>query len=113
MSTVTVPREVTSQEVVDALRNNLDPRYDVLPGMRMPQAPFGIPRPGAPELILVSLRPMVRAQVTVTRRGGQTDLRISPGGLLGDLLMNTLGIARKVRQALLTAPSLNASGPSQ
>jgi len=109
MSTVTVPRDVTSQEVVEALRRSLDPRYEVLPGMRMPRSPlFGQPRPGDPGLILVTAGAMVRAQVTVIPRAGGTDLRISPAGVLGDLLMNTLGIARDVRQALLDAPSLAA-----
>jgi hypothetical protein len=49
---------------------------------------------------------MVRAQVRIIRRSGKTDVRVTPGGLLGDLVMNTLGIAPKVRQALRDAPSL-------
>lgn len=107
MPTVTVPRNVTSQEVVEALRNGLDPRYEVLPGMQMPRSPLlGRPRPSEPELILVTANPMVRAQVRIIPRAGRTDLRITPAGVLGDLLMNTLGIAREVRQALLNAPSL-------
>ena len=108
MPTVTVPRNVTSQEVVEALRNGLDPRYEVLPGMQMPRSPLlGRPRPSEPELILVTANPMVRAQVRIIPRAGRTDLRITPAGVLGDLLMNTLGIAREVRQALLNAPSLD------
>ncbi len=109
MSTVTVSRTVTSEEVVEALRNGLDARYQVLPGMRMPRAPFGAPRPGAPELITVSAGAMTRAQVTVVPRDGGTDLRITPGGLLGDRLMNTFGVARQVRQALLDSLALRAS----
>ncbi len=108
MSTVTVPRNVTSQEVVEALRDGLDPRYEVLAGMKMPRSPvFGRPRLSEPELILVTASPMVRAQVRITPRAGRTDLQITPGGVLGDLLMNTLGIAREVRKALLNAPSLD------
>ena len=73
----------------------------------MPRSPlFGSPRPDRPELILVSSGPMVRAQVRIIHRSGKTDIRVTPGGLLGDLVMNTLGIAPKVRQALLDAPSL-------
>jgi hypothetical protein len=114
MSTVSVPREVTSQEVVDALRNNLDPRYDVLPGKRMRRSPlFGGPEPGEPGMIVVTGGRMTQAQVTILSRGGRTELRVTPGGLLGDLVMNTFGVAREVRQALLNAPSLNTSGPSQ
>lgn len=108
MSTITVPREdVTNEEVTDALRNGLDPRYEVAPGVRMPRSPlFGSPRPDKPELILVSSGPMVRAQVRIIRRSGHTDIRVTPGGILGDLLVNTLGIAPKVRRALRDASSL-------
>jgi hypothetical protein len=51
---------------------------------------------------------VAKAQVTITPRGGQTELRISAGGLTWDLLMNTLGVARKVKQVLTSAPSLAA-----
>ncbi len=109
MSTITVSREdVTSEEVTDALRTGLDPRYEVQPGMRMPRTPlFGAPRPDQPELILVSSGSMVRAQVRIIRRPGQTDIRVTPGGVLGDLLLNTLGIAPKVRRVLRDAPGLS------
>jgi hypothetical protein len=69
MSTVAVPRNITSKEVVEALRNGLDPRYEVLPGTRMPRSPlFGSPRPSEPELIMVTAGPMVRAQVRIIPR---------------------------------------------
>ena len=111
MPTVKVPRDVTSQEVAEVLRNGLDGRYQVLPGTRMPRSPlFGRPLPGGPELIMVAASSMVRAQVTIVPgpRPGSTDLRVTPSGVLGDLLMNTFGIARQVRQALLDAPGLQA-----
>ena len=108
MPTVTVPGDVTSQEVVEALRSELDPRYEVQSGIRMPRSPlFGKPRPGGPDLIMVAANPMVRAQLKIIPQGGRTDLRITPAGLLGDLLMNSLGVARDVRQALLNAPDLD------
>lgn len=94
--------------MVEALRNGLDPRYEVLPGMQMPRSPlFGRPRPSEPQLIMVTAGPMVRAQVRVVPQAGRTSLRITPGGVLGDLLLNTLGVAREVRQALLDAPDLH------
>jgi hypothetical protein len=109
MSTVTVPKDVTSQEVVEAIRDNLDPRYEVLPGMRMRRSPlFGKPQPSEPDLIMVTAGRMIQAQVKIIPRAGRTDLKITPGGVLGDLLMNTLGVAREVRQALLNAASLDA-----
>jgi hypothetical protein len=55
--------------------------------------------------------PMVRAQVAITRLSSHTDIRITPGGIAGDLLMKTLGIARKIRGVLLTAPGIGHNGP--
>lgn len=114
MSTVTVPKDVTSAEVVAALRNGLDGRYQVRPGMRMRRSPlFGKPQPAAPESIVVTGGTMTQAQVTVIPQPGRTDLQVTPGGMLGDLVMNTLGVARAVRQALLNDPTLNASTRTQ
>ncbi len=112
MSTVTVSKEVTSHEVVEALRSGLDPRYEVLPGMRMPRSPlFGRPRPSEPELIMVIASPMVRAQVRIIFRAGSTDLHHS-GECSETCSTNTLGVAREVRQALLDAPSLDIRNPT-
>jgi hypothetical protein len=108
MSTITVHRhDVTSEEVTDALRAGLDSRYDVAPGMRMPRGPLGTPRPDRPELILVSSGATARAQVRIIRHSGQTDIRVTPGGLL----INTIGIAAKVRQVLRAAGDLRSSVP--
>jgi hypothetical protein len=108
MSTVTVRRhDVTSEEVTDALRAGLDPRYDVAPGMRMPLVPlFGKPRPDRPELILVSSGATARAQVRIIRHSGQTDIRVTPGGLL----INTIGLAAKVRRVLRDGHDLRSNG---
>jgi hypothetical protein len=111
MSTVTIPRaDITSEQVGAALRDGLRGRYDVFPGMRMPRLPFGGPRASGPDEIVVGQgqNPMVRAQVTITRGDGHTDIRITPGGVAGDLLMNTFGIAREVRRVLREAPGLRS-----
>lgn len=107
MSTITVHRhDVTSEEVTDALRAGLEPRYEVVPGMRMPRVPLlGMPRPDRPELILVSSGAMASAQVRIIRHSGQTDIRVTPGGLL----INTLGMAAKVRRVLRDARDLSSS----
>ena len=107
MSTITVRRrDVTAEEVTDALRAGLDPRYEVASGMRMPRVPLlGTPRPDRPELILVSSSAIARAQVRIIRHSGQTDIRVTPGGLL----INTIGIAAKVRRVLRDAPDLRSS----
>lgn len=46
--------------------------------------------------------------MTISPRGGQTELRISPGGLTLDLLVNTFGVAREVRRVLASSPGLSA-----
>ncbi len=51
---------------------------------------------------------MVRAQVTIIHQADHTDIRITPGGVAGDLLMNTVGIARKIRRVLLDAPGIGS-----
>ncbi len=71
----------------------------------MTRIPAGSPEPAGPDEIMVGKgpTPMVRAQVTIIRQPDHTDIRITPGGVLGDLVMNTLGIARTVRRVLLNA----------
>jgi hypothetical protein len=44
--------------------------------------------------------------VTITPRGGQTELRISPGGVTWDLIYNTFGVARRIRAVLASSPGL-------
>jgi hypothetical protein len=106
MSTVTVRRrDVTAEEVTDALRAGLGPRYEVVSGMRMPAVPLGKPHPDRPELILVSSGAMAKAQVRIIRHSGQTDIRVTPGGLV----INTIGLAAKVRQVLRDSPDLSSS----
>jgi hypothetical protein len=109
MSTITVARpNVTSEEVSEVLREGLSARYNVLPGMRMTRNPVGNPRPGQSDTILVGIgsNRVIRTQVTIVRRSGQTDLRISPGGISWELLLNTLGSARKIRRVLSDASNL-------
>ena len=111
MSTVTIPRtDITGEQVGAALRDGLDGRYDVFPGRRMNRFPIGSPQAAGPDEIVVGQgsNPMVRAQVTIIRGAGRTDIRITPGGVAGDLLMNTFGIAREVRRVLREAPGLGS-----
>jgi hypothetical protein len=111
MSTITIRRhDVTAEEVVEALRAGLDPRYDVVPGMRMSRVPpLGRPRPDRPELILVSSGAMAAVQVRIVRHSGQSDIRVTPGGLL----INTIGLAAKVRGVLHDAGDLRSSAREQ
>jgi hypothetical protein len=110
MATITIPRpDVTIEEVTDALRQGLDPKYNVLPGMGINWDPVGNARPGHPDTIVV--RPgsnrFFRAQVKLVRNCGETTLHVSPGGI-GPVprISNRFGIVRKVLQALHDAPRL-------
>jgi len=111
MATVTVPRaDLTSAEVVTVLRDGLGPDYNVLPGMAMRRLPFLAPRVGQPNKIVVGTgdNRVVKAQVTITPRDGQTEVRISPGGFTTTFVLNTFGIVRKVRAVLADSPRLSA-----
>jgi hypothetical protein len=111
MSTVTVPRaDLTTEEVATVLRDGLGAGYNVLPGMAMGRTALQGPHKGRPNTIVVGTGDnfVVKAQVTITPRGGQTELRISPGGIAADLLLNIFGVARKVRGVLASSPGLSA-----
>ncbi|WP_158894166.1 hypothetical protein [Amycolatopsis anabasis] len=110
MSELTISSaEVTSEQLVEALRAGLDPRYEVQPGKRMPSSAFGNPRSDQSDVILVESSPMVRAQVTLVYQAEHAVVRITPGGLLGNRLINTFGIARKIKQVLRGTPGIGAS----
>ena len=111
MYTITVARsELAPDEVVQALRDGLGPGYNVLPGMRQTRAPFSEPVPGSPDTIVVGIRSnrVQRAQVTIVRGSGRSEIHISPGGLISDLVLNTLVIARRVHRVLVNAPGFRA-----
>jgi hypothetical protein len=111
MYTVTVPRaDLTTEEVVTALRDGLGAGYNVLPGMATGRTILQGPHKGRSNTIVVGTgdNVVVKAQVTIIARDGQTDLRISPGGVTADLLLNTFGVARKVRRVLASSPGLSA-----
>ncbi len=110
MSTVTVPRpDLSAQEVVQVLKDGLGEECNVLPAMAIGRTALEGAHHGRPNTIVVGTGDnyVTKAQVTITPRDGQTELRISPGGVTWDLLYNTLGIARKVRQVLVSSPSLS------
>jgi hypothetical protein len=47
-----------------------------------------------------------RAQMTLTRRSGQTVIRIRPGGTSSEFPINWIGLARKIRHVLASAPGI-------
>jgi hypothetical protein len=111
MPTVTVPRaDLTTEEVVSALRDGLGDGYNVLPGKAMGRTMYQAEHDGRPNTIVVGTgeNRIVKAQITITPRGGQTELRINAGGLSWDWLMNSFGIAQKVKKVLESSPTLSA-----
>jgi hypothetical protein len=109
--TVTVPRaDVTTEEVVQVLKDGLGDSYNVLPGKAIGRTMYQAEHDGGPNTIVVGTgeNRVVKAQVTITPQGGQTELRISAGGLTWDLLMNTFGVAQKVKKVLESSPVLSA-----
>jgi len=111
MPTVIVPRaDLTTEEVVTVLRDGLGAGYNVLPGMAMGRFLFQAAHEGRPNTIVVGTgdNRVVKTQVTITPRGGQTELRISPGGVTWDLLLNTFGVAREVSRVLRSSADLSA-----
>ncbi len=111
MYTVTVPQaDLTTEGVATVLRDGLGAGYNVLPGMAMGRIALRGPHEGRPNTIVVGTgdNRIIKAQVTILPRGGHTELRISPGGVTLDLLVNTFGVAREVRRVLASSPSLSA-----
>lgn len=111
MSTITIPRsDVTSEEVADALRHGLGPRYHVLPGTGITASPVTSPGTDQTDTILVGTgsNRVFRAEVAISRHPGQTLIDVRPGGLPGTWpgglkLVNRLWIARKAHLVLLVA----------
>ena len=111
MPTVTVPRaNLTTEEVVSALRDGLGDNYNVLPGKAIGRTMYQKEHDGQPNNIVVGTgeNRMVKAQVTITPRGSQTELRINAGGLSWDWIMNSFGVAQKVKKVLESSPTLSA-----
>jgi hypothetical protein len=114
MPTITSLRaDVTSEDVTAALRVGLGPHHHVFCGMRMPQACIFAAQPDQdPDTILVSTgssrlsNQIFRAQVTLTRRSGKTVIRIRPGGTSSEFPINWIGLARKIRRVLASAPGI-------
>lgn len=111
MFTVTVPRpEVTNEEIAEALRQGLGPKYHVLADPAVNWNPVGHPRPDHPGTVVVGIGSsrLFRAQVSISHDSGPTILRVTPGGIGPILrLTNTVWIARKVRDAMRNASSLH------
>ena len=112
---IAIPRpDLTNEEVVNALRQGLGPRYHVLVGLGISAVPVNNPEQDRTDSILVGTgsNRVFRAEVAISRHSGQTVIDVHPGGLPGTWpgglkLINRLWIARKAHQVLEAA-----TGPS-
>jgi hypothetical protein len=111
MAKVTIARsDVTSEDVVNALRQGLGPRYHVVPGTGITKNRVTSPGPDQPDAILVATgsNRVFRAEVVIARHAGQTLIEVRPGGLPGTWpgglkLINRLGVARQTHRVLQAA----------
>jgi len=117
MPTLTISRsDVTVEEISEALRHGLGPKYTVLPGMGMNWNPVGGPRPDHPDMITVGATPtrLFRTEVKVSQQPGATTVHVIAGGI-GPLprLVNRFWIAEKVSRVLQTALGASLRAPGQ
>jgi ABC-2 type transport system permease protein len=98
---VTLPGELTGEQVSTALRDGLPSRFEVRPATKFKGRLFGFgTEPAGPDVTLVTTGAsgLWRAEVTVVRTlGGDTRVRVRSGG---DPLYSAFGVARKVRRVL-------------
>jgi hypothetical protein len=91
---------VTGELVSNTLRNGLPARFEVRPAMKFKGRLFGLGiEPAGPDATLVTagVSGLWRAQVTVVRGSGDTQVLIRSGG---ETLYSALGVSRKVRRVL-------------
>jgi hypothetical protein len=97
---ITLPGDVTGEQVAKALCDGLPSRFDVRPATKFKGRLFGFgTEPAGPDVILVTPEgtSLGRAQVTVVRASGATRVRIRSGG---QVLYSAFGVSRKVRRVL-------------
>jgi hypothetical protein len=97
---VTLPGDLTGEQVAQALRDGLPSRFEVEPATKFKGRLFGFgTEPAGPDVILVTtaMTSLGRAEVTVVHASGDTRVRIRSGG---QVLYSALIVARKIRRVL-------------
>jgi hypothetical protein len=98
MPTVTVNRaDVSRDEAMDAVRQQLDDRHTVTP------------RAGSPDVFTVKTSTMAEAKVHVKPADGATEFHVHGTGIIIGRIINELVIARRVAAAIASAPGLKGS----
>jgi hypothetical protein len=89
MPSATIPRTISQQETAEALRQQLGNRYKVTPHSG-----------GSRDKLTVSHGGLASASVRLARNENATTFHVHGGGLIVGRIVNELGIARTVTQAL-------------
>jgi len=111
MSTVTISRaNVGSEEVAEALRQKLGSRYQVTPSK---SARFHHEVSDSASTVLVKRNWLQQAGIRIVPASSITELHINSASsvTLGGLIINRLGIVRKVHHALANAAELATAHP--
>jgi ABC-2 type transport system permease protein len=107
---VTLPGEITGEQVAKALCDGLPSRFEVRPATKFKGRLFGFgTEPAGPDVLLVTSEgtSIGRVQVTVVHALGATQVRIRSGG---QVLYSALGVAKKVRRVLRSIAQANPPG---
>lgn len=105
--------DLSVEEVADALRHGLGPRYKVVPGMHMPLKPLAGPEPTRPDSILVGTHTfrVQAAQVVLTRRSDTISIHVRPRGAIWPFwVFNALRLVPKIRRILRDSTDLRPPG---
>ena len=107
---MTLPGDLTGEQVAGALRDGLPTRFEVRPATKFKGRLFGFgTEPAGPDVILVSAEgtSLGRAQVTVGSASGTTQVRIRSGG---QVLYSALSVARRTRHVLRDVAQASSPG---
>jgi hypothetical protein len=106
MPTITVPRaNVTVEDVSTVLRTKLGPRYQVTPGVT---SRFYHQTPAGPNSALIRRHWFEQASIQVIAGPGSTEIHVGSAANFTPtaLLINRVGIIRKVHRMLEQSPEL-------
>lgn len=98
MPTTTIDRaDVSREEAMEAVRQQLDDRHTVTPGT------------GSEDVFHVNTGTLTGAKVHMRKQDGATQFHVHGTGIIIGRIINELGIARRVADAIREAPGLSGS----
>lgn len=101
MPTTTINRaDVSRDEAMEAVRQQLDDRYTVTPV------------DGSDDVFRVKTGTLTEAKVHMRQQDGATQFHVHGTGIIIGRIINELGIARHVATAIREAPGLSGPAPA-